>query len=238
MSPSGLRREARAAIAALREHANEERRLATLSYFPSAMENLGVAVPDIRRVLRAVKREVRGREDAEVLDLARAILAEETLEGRQLGYELVASRSELVRALTIAELRELGEGMDNWTSTDVFATSLAGQSWRDGRLTDAEVARWSRSRDRWWRRASLAATVPLNLASRGGSGDAPRTLAACERLVADHDEMVAKALSWALRSLVGVDPVAVEDFLAEHEGELARRVLREVRGKLETGRKG
>lgn len=237
MTRSGLRRDARAAIEALREYTNEERRLATLSYFPSAMENLGVAVPDIRRVLRAVKREVKDREDAEVLDLARAILAEATLEGRQLGYELVASRPSLVRALTIAELRELGTGMDNWASTDTFSTSLAGQSWREGRLTDAEVARWSRSEDRWWRRASLASTIPLNMASRGGSGDPERTLTACERLADDPDEMVAKALSWALRSLVPIDPVRVEDFLAEHQAALAKRVLREVRKKLETGRK-
>jgi hypothetical protein len=42
---------------------------------------------------------------------------------------------------------------------------------------------------------------------------------------------------WALRELVVRDPGAVRGFLAAHDGVLAARVRREVRSKLETGRK-
>ena len=59
----------------------------------------------------------------------------------------------------------------------------------------------------------------------------------CEVLHADRDEMVVKALSWALRSLVAHDATAVRSFLAEHESTLAARVKREVGKKLATGRK-
>ncbi len=65
----------------------------------------------------------------------------------------------------------------------------------------------------------------------------PRTLAVCRLLVADHDDMVAKAMSWALRELAPHDPEAVEAFLREHEDVLAARVKREVRNKLRTGLK-
>ena len=56
-------------------------------------------------------------------------------------------------------------------------------------------------------------------------------------LVSDRDDMVVKAMSWALRALSQRDPAAVEQFLSEREGELARRVIREVRNKLSTGLK-
>jgi 3-methyladenine DNA glycosylase AlkD len=79
--------------------------------------------------------------------------------------------------------------------------------------------------------------VPLNLRSRGGTGDAGRTLDICRRLAGDHDDMVVKALSWALRELVVWDPEAVRRFLGTHRDVLAPRVRREVRSKLETGRK-
>jgi hypothetical protein len=46
-----------------------------------------------------------------------------------------------------------------------------------------------------------------------------------------------KALSWALRALIPHDRKAVERFLRKHEKDLAARVRREVRNKLETGRK-
>jgi 3-methyladenine DNA glycosylase AlkD len=79
--------------------------------------------------------------------------------------------------------------------------------------------------------------VPLNKKARGGSGDADRTLAVCRLLVEDRDDMVVKALSWALRDLAGPDPKAVGAFLKEYEGRLAGRVVREVGNKLKTGLK-
>ena len=71
----------------------------------------------------------------------------------------------------------------------------------------------------------------------GGTGDAHRTLAICALLAGDRDDMVVKALSWALRELGARDPAAVREFLTAHESELAARVLREVRNKLDRGLK-
>ena len=53
----------------------------------------------------------------------------------------------------------------------------------------------------------------------------------------DRDDMVVKAMSWALRELVVHDPEAVQAFLDEYEDELAARVKREVKNKLQTGLK-
>jgi 3-methyladenine DNA glycosylase AlkD len=89
----------------------------------------------------------------------------------------------------------------------------------------------------WWRRAALVSTVPLNLRAAGGKGVTVRTLRICGLLVEDRDDMVVKALSWALRELVFWDPNAVKGFLAELDTRVAARVRREVTTKLETGRK-
>ena len=62
-----------------------------------------------------------------------------------------------------------------------------------------------------------------------------RPLAVCQMLVDDRDDMVVKALSWALRALSVHAPGAVASFLDEREPHLARRVVREVRNKLMTG---
>ena len=75
------------------------------------------------------------------------------------------------------------------------------------------------------------------LGPRGGRGDVARTLAVCRHVVKDRDDMVVKALSWALRSLVEWDRAAVSAFLREHQGTLAGRVTREVSTKLRTDRK-
>jgi 3-methyladenine DNA glycosylase AlkD len=104
-------------------------------------------------------------------------------------------------------------------------------------VPDSLIKRWARSRDRWWRRAAVVSTVPLNNTTRGGAGDTRRTLLICNLVVCDRDEMVVKALSWALRELAKKDAKAVRAFLHTHKDLLAMRVQREVNNKLSTGLK-
>ena len=87
------------------------------------------------------------------------------------------------------------------------------------------------------RRRAVVSTVALNLKSRGGTGDIPRTIRVCERVVDERQDMIQKALSWALRELSKRDRAAVVDFMELHEPRLARRVVKEVTHKLDFGTK-
>ncbi len=53
----------------------------------------------------------------------------------------------------------------------------------------------------------------------------------------DTQDMIQKALSWALRELSKRDRAAVVDFMKLHEPRLARRVVKEVTHKLDFGTK-
>jgi 3-methyladenine DNA glycosylase AlkD len=223
---------------ALRQHGDPNRRaVLTGGYAPSRLRTIGVSVPALRRVVRRFAAELAPTSARHVVAVARALVARGTLEGRQAGYELVARRPDAMALLTPALVERLGRGNDNWASVDGFATHLVGPAWRHGRVADRDVCRWAASSDRWWRRTALASTVALNVAARGGLGDPRRTLMVCRRFVGEADPMLAKALSWSLRSLVPHDPVAVRDFLARHGSRLPALVVREVAAKLDTGRK-
>ncbi len=190
---------------------------------------------NVRAVRHEVSRQVKGAKPAFVLALARELV--ESYGYRGFPYELVYYHKGAYQSLTSADLEELGRGMDSWGAVDSFARTLAGPAWRDGLVADELIFGWAGSSDRWWRRAALVSTVALNVRSRGGEGDVPRTLAVCRLLVDHHDDMVLKAMSWALRELVVHDPEAVGRFLAEYQDQLAARVKREVRNKLTTGLK-
>jgi 3-methyladenine DNA glycosylase AlkD len=144
---------------------------------------------------------------------------------------LPAARS----TLRMREIESMTRGLDSWASVDAFACFVVGPAWREGIVSDALIARWAGSSNRWLRRAALVSSVPLNTPSRGGTGDARRTLAVCAKLIDDRDDMVVKALSWSLRVLSKVDASAVRVFLAKHRNEFARLVVREVETKLATG---
>jgi 3-methyladenine DNA glycosylase AlkD len=191
--------------------------------------------PNQRAIRRKYSRKLKQAGPEHVLNVARELL--NTYGYRGLPYELIRYHGAAFQSIGEAELEELGQGIDSWWSVDSFARTLAGPAWLKGQVSDELIRKWAHSEDRWWRRAALVSTVALNMRSRGGGGDVPRTLEVCRLLVADHDDMVVKALSWALRELVVHDPDAVDEFLSQYEDALAARVKREVRNKLTTGLK-
>ena len=187
----------------------------------------------IRRVRRQYSTRLKGAAPGDVLAIAMALMGRH----RWVAYELVYHHPNGFDCIGIAEVEALGDGLDGWGSVDAFGRYISGPAWRLGRITDDDVRLWACSEDRYWRRAALVSTVPLNLRAAGGTGDTRRTLDICALLVADRDDTVIKALSWALRELVFWNPAAVEQFLAYHSPILAARIKREVRNKLTTGRK-
>jgi 3-methyladenine DNA glycosylase AlkD len=191
--------------------------------------------------IRALRRKYSSRlahaPARSVIELAIRLLDGPGSVSRFVAYELVCHHRAALRSLSERELEQLGSGINSWDTVDTFACYLAGPAWREHQIPDALIHLWARSADRWWRRAAVVSTVALNNKARGGIGDTDRTLSLCSIVVEDHDEMVVKALSWALRELSKRDPQAVQSFLTEHEDQLAARVRREVRHKLATGLK-
>ena len=203
--------------------------------FRSRVDALPVRkVPLIRPIRRDISKRIAKAQPAQVLELARRLI---DLDLRGWAYEVVHFHRPTLRSLDAAAIESIGEGIADWAAVDTLGTLLAGPAWVTGQITDADVHRWARSPDVWWRRTALVATTGLNVKTRGGHGDAPRTLAVCEMLTADHEDMVVKAMSWALRELVPWAPDEVDRWVSVHEEELAARVKREVRNKLSTGLK-
>ncbi|MEW5807592.1 MAG: DNA alkylation repair protein [Acidobacteriota bacterium] len=189
----------------------------------------------MRAVRRKYSRMLRLASPEFVLQLARKLLKIDAY--RWIAYELIQSHKPTFERLGEAEVEDLGQGINSWSTVDDFARNLAGPAWLKGQVSDKLILKWACSKDRWWRRAALVSTVALNVQSHGGKGDTSRTLRVCHVLVNDHNDMVAKAMSWALRELVAHDARAVQEFLSEHDQVLAARVKREVKNKLSTGLK-
>ena len=191
----------------------------------------------VRELRRQISEEIKKASPREVIDLALRLLESGIPGSDWIAYELILHHGAALSSLRAPDLKRMGKDMSSWGEVDAFACYLAGRAWRDGQIPDKTIASWTKSPNRWWRRAALVSTVPLNVKAQGGSGDAKRTLAVCSLLIEDRDPMVVKAMSWALRALAVRDPRSVRSFLREHEAGLASLVKREVRNKLETGRK-
>jgi len=222
--------------------ASTDRRLGTVA------DIVGAVRADLRKLPRCSTDAIRGvrrrysaalvdAPPTTVVDVADLLLVGGSAAERLIGTELLIARRDVIRCVKRANVEKWATGLDEWGSVDMYGVTVAGIAWREGCVPDRHVMRWAASPDRWRRRLALVATVPLNSRARGGQGDTVRTLRVCAALVDDRDDMVVKALSWALRELSKRDPHSVAVFLRAHESRLSSRVRREVRTKLETGRK-
>jgi 3-methyladenine DNA glycosylase AlkD len=195
----------------------------------------GAATAELREVRREFTHRLKDAAPHVVIELANLLIDVPHTAYRFISYELIHHHPAALSHLNAWQLEQLGRGIANWGAVDCFAVFLAGPVWRDRRVPDSLIHGWARSADRWWRRAAIVSTVPLNSKSRGGTGDTYRTLQICRLLERDRDPMVAKATSWALRELAKRDPRAVREYLAARKDVLPAIVLREVTNKLRTG---
>jgi 3-methyladenine DNA glycosylase AlkD len=188
--------------------------------------------PEVRREFT---RRLKDAAPHVVLELANLLIDVPQTAYRFIAYELIHHHPAALSHLNAWQLEQLGRGIASWGAVDCFAVYLSGPVWRDRCIPNSLIHGWARSADRWWRRAALVSTVPLNSKSQGGAGDTYRTLQVCRLLEPDRDPMVTKAMSWALRELAKRDPRAVRDYLAARKDVLPAIVLREVTNKLKTG---
>jgi len=212
-------------------HAAEVADAINLDYRDSAPTNASEA----RAVRKRWTAQLRPYAAEDAIEIALGLLEDHG--HRFLPYELIRFHPAALARVDRALAERLGSGMSSWGDVDMFAVLVAGQAWRRVQISDDTIHDWARSDDRWWRRAALVATVPLNVRAQGGSGAPQQTFAVCSFLIGDRDEMVVKGMSWALREVVVHDAAGVRAFLDQYGPRLAARVRREVSTKLATGLK-
>jgi len=217
--------------------ADEKRIALAQTCYPTEMHVIGVTVPNLKMVLKEVRHQTKSFAIEEKLKLIQGLVREDVFEMQQLAFEYLKSDKKLHPAINQGFIESIERNLDNWLSVDYFGSVVVGCAWREGVITTDQVKEYLQSPDFWKRRVAIVATTALNLRSQRGTGDKVRTLEICQLVVDDHHDMMVKALSWALRELAKRDEEAVSGFLLEHEDQSHKKVLREVRKKLETGKK-
>lgn len=221
----------------LEKFADPERKKTAATNHPTQLQVIGIKVPNQRKVVDEWRKKLTELPAGQWILLAVALTETNILECQQVAFEFLWKNKKALQIITPEQIFALGKTLDNWVSVDMFCLCISGWCWRNGILDDGTIEGWAKSNNRWIRRSALVSTVPLNLRARGGTGDVERTLRICSMLVADHDDMVVKAMSWALRELSKTDKQAVAVFMDKFRAKIHPRVKREVENKLLTGKK-
>src|ERR1700751_4094823 len=139
----------------------------------------GAATAELREVRREFTHRLKDAAPHVVIELANLLIDVPQTAYRFIAYELIHHHPAALSHLNAWQLEQLGRGIASWGAVDCFAIYLAGPVWRDRRVPNSLIHGWAHSADRWWRRAALVSTVPLNSKSQGGVGDTYPTLQVC-----------------------------------------------------------
>jgi 3-methyladenine DNA glycosylase AlkD len=193
------------------------------------------STPVLRAIRKKISRKIISWDRQIIIEAALALISRNRVH-RFIPYELVQNHPASMERITWSEVEQLGEGMGSWSEVDSFGCFISGPAWATERIRDSKMKGWAKSSDRRRRRAALVSTLALN--GRSPARDSTtRTLEICQTLINDRDEMVVKAMSWALRRLGTRDPEAARRFINQRRERIASLIVREVARKLETGRK-
>jgi 3-methyladenine DNA glycosylase AlkD len=129
--------------------------------------------------------------------------------------------------------RWLDRYVNNWGHTDGLSLWLLGASIANDASLIGKLDSWTRSKNRWKRRAAAVALVYS--AKRGEHTGAILRIA--KPLIADKDDMVQKGVGWLLKETYPKKPSEVVRFLVAHRSETTRLILRYAAEKMTAGDK-
>ena len=160
----------------------------------------------------------------EAMAFADALIENRYLEVKSVGIEVVARyRRDFTPRLLPAWKRWLaGSHSANWATTDSICGVLIGPLLLQHPELGARMRVWARDRNMWVRRASIVGLIQR--ARRGESLDLVYEIA--RRLHPDPEDLIQKAVGWALREAGKTDMARLERYLRANGAAIPRTTLR------------
>jgi 3-methyladenine DNA glycosylase AlkD len=179
----------------------------------------------LRVLARSIHTAQRDRWDVDDgMAFADALMRDRYLEVKAVGIEVVARyRRDFTPPLLARWKRWLSANDSaNWATTDAICGTLIGPLLTQYPKLIPEMRSWSKHRNMWVRRASIVGLLyPMR---RGHALDLVYEIA--ERLHRDDNDLIHKAVGWALREAGKVDARRLERYLRANVAVIPRTTFR------------
>ncbi len=187
------------------------------------VDSYGVASPDLKRIAQSAYSKVKKWPVAERDRFCAELWAGGTNEE---GALVCYVYKRFAKTCGAREFRLFTQWLDryvkNWGHTDGLSLWLLGASIANEPALIGKLDAWTRSKNRWKRRAAAVSLVPS--ARRGLHTREIFRIA--EPLIPDADDMVRKGVGWLLKETYPKKPSEVMRFLMPRRGKASRLVLR------------
>jgi 3-methyladenine DNA glycosylase AlkD len=196
-SPGAARSaEARAIEQAIRAAGTPERAAGAQAYLKSSLEFTGTTVPSVRAKLRSWRRGHPDLTRGGLAAVVTALWSRPVFECRMAAVLLLTDRQLLLTAADAPLLEDMLRAAGTWALVDGLAADVMGPLVERYPELTATLDRWAGDGDFWLRRSALLA---LLLPLRRGDGDFGRFAGYADRMLAEREFFVRKAIGWVLR---------------------------------------
>ena len=218
-------RAARRAVRELKRMARPSGDFDASRYFRGD-HNLGfynVGTDAMRALARSIWAAHKWRVEA-AMAFADALIVSRYLEVKSVAIEVVARYHRAFAPALLGRWKRwlAGNHSANWATTDAICGALVGPLLFQSPQLAPEMRAWSKHRNMWVRRASIVGLLPL--ARRGQALDLLYEIA--KRLHPDKEDLIQKAVGWALREAGKADAVRLERYLRAKGPSIPRTTLR------------
>lgn len=199
-------------------HATQQR------FFREPIRSLGVRTPQLRRLAMEAAREYRRAKVSlpEIWKVVERLWRGRWAEERGLAIEILSRFRARLGGEDWRRLDRWVGSLANWGETDGVCIYLLAPILEREPERIRELPAWTRSAHRFRRRAAAVALVPL--AHRGHHLE--EAFAICDRLAADRDDLVEKAIGWLLKEASRTQSGPVVEYLTKNHRRLSRTTLR------------
>src|SRR5579863_6719589 len=207
----------------LREAAEPDFAAGVRNFFREPVDPYGVRSHKLHRITSALYREVKRRPKADRDQFMVSLWESGKLEEGVIACHVYRRFSKDFGECEFAMFdRWLTRYIHNWANCDGLAGWLVAGAIRNRPRLIEKLASWTRSKNRWRRRAAIVAL--LQEAKSGRNTESIFEI--CTMLRHDPDDMVQKGVGWVLKETYPKRPREVVEFLADWRPTAPRLLLR------------
>lgn len=229
-------------VSNLKKHADREGATITKRFHKyEGFECYGVQTSLVRQVQRQHKKDIQALHCKDALSLARKLFTSRIEEQAVVANYILRVKLDCLTLSQFDYLDRVSDNFRSWSTVDGFcaegACVLQSLLSKYPRETLKLLRKWSKAKNMWKRRASV---VPFTR-KVGESGKFTKGgLELCDNLIWDREDLVQKAVGWALKDMMRGDKQKVFDYVkkirrAGVPATITLYAIRDLKGKERQG---
>jgi 3-methyladenine DNA glycosylase AlkD len=202
-----------------------------IAYMRHQFAFLGISTKPREVLLRDALVGAPTPDEADLVALARELWTRDEREYQYVSGGLLRKYQRVLTPDFLPTAHHLITTRSWWDTVDGLAQHVVGSLVRRHRALETVMAAWLHDDNIW-----LARTSILHQERWKADTDPAILFDACRARAADQEFFLRKGIGWALRSYSYIDPVAVEQFVVDHDTELSGLSKREAMKAIERDR--